>query len=225
MIKAILKSILPSDLRQQLRQLQKKIVYFSRRQLIRIPVARGIPMKIIVGAAMTHQRGWYSTNEQWLDITQSQDWEKIFRGKPSLTHVLAEHVFEHLTEKETKRALELVSKHMTHGGRIRIAVPDGYHPDPVYRRHVGIAGIGADAEDHKQLLNCDVLTSLLEETGFSSEMSEGYLNNGELVQKPIDSISGTIIRSRSNPETMAKRAGWEFADANTSLVVDGIKKT
>lgn len=181
-------------------------------------------MKIIVGAAMTHQAGWYSTNEQWLDITRAGDWERVFHGKVLLTHVLAEHVFEHLTPDETRQALSLVAKHIVRGGKIRIAVPDGYHPDQSYRRHVGIAGIGADAEDHKQLLNSDTLTQFLEEAGFSTEMLEGYRNSGELVQKPIDPASGTVIRSRSNAQTQAGREGWEFVDAETSLVIDGIRQ-
>ncbi len=223
LIKTIVKLIVPSGARRTLRQAQKSAVYFFRRQGIRIPVARSALLKIIVGAAMTRQAGWYSTNEQWLDITNAQHWKNVFCGKALLTHVLTEHVFEHLTEDETRRALGLLWQHMLPGGRIRIAVPDGYHPDSTYLKHVGIAGIGADAEDHKQLLNSDSLCRFLEDAGFVSEMREGYRGDGELVQKPINPSSGLVIRSRSNAETMADRKGWDFVDANTSLVVDGIR--
>jgi predicted SAM-dependent methyltransferase len=221
--KRALKSIVPSGMRHQLRLAQKRIVYFSRRQCIRIPVAAGKSMKVIVGAAMTHQAGWYATNEQWLDITQAGDWQRVFRGKALLTNLLAEHVFEHLTPDETRRTLHNIARHMAPGGRVRIAVPDGYHPDPTYIRHVGIAGIGADAEDHKQLLNSDSLQQYLEDAGFQADLQEGYRRDGELVQKALQVDDGAVIRSRSNGHTMAGRAGWEFVDANTSLVIDGIR--
>ena len=217
----MLKSALPRDLRWKIPNMQKALVYFSRRQTIRIPVVLGTPIKIIIGAAMTSQVGWYSTNEQWLDIAREADWQRVFQGKALLTHVLAEHVFEHLTPDETLEALRLVARHMHTGGRIRIAVPDGYNPDPTYIHHVGIAGIGADAKDHKQLLNCDSLMQYLHEAGFEPELKEGYHPSGELEQQPLGAEAGLVIRSRCNARTMAGRSGWDFVDANTSLVVDG----
>jgi predicted SAM-dependent methyltransferase len=217
----MLKVAVPGDVRRQLRQMQKILVYFARRQSLRMPVAADRPIKIIVGAAMTHQDGWYSTNEQWLDIAREAHWQQVFQGKALLSHLLAEHVFEHLTAEETRRALALVVRHMRTSGRIRIAVPDGYHPDPTYLRHVGIAGIGADAEDHKQLLTSDSLMAYLHEAGFAPELKEGYRSDGTLVQLPLDADAGVVMRSRGNERTRAGRAGWDFVDANTSLVVDG----
>ncbi len=222
--KNLLKTLLPVGLRQRLRLAQKSVVYFSRRQGIRIPVAASQPIKIIVGAAMTHQAGWYATNEQWLDITRGTHWQRVFHGKALVTHVLAEHVFEHLTPDETRSTLRNMAKHMVPGGRVRIAVPDGYHPDPSYIRHVGIAGIGADAEDHKQLLNSDSLRQYLEEAGFQATLQEGYQSDGVLVQTALQGEHGLVVRSRSNARTMAGRAGWAFIDADTSLVVDGCRR-
>lgn len=224
MIKAALKYVLPAGLRFKLRQTQKLVLYFWRRQILKWPIARGSPIKIIVGAAMTSQKGWYSTNEQWLDITKESDWKRIFGQKALLTHVLAEHVFEHLDENEMIRSLCLINQYMVVGGRIRIAVPDGYHPDPAYIRHVGVAGVGADAEDHKQLINCDSLIRALETSGFTPKLLEGYLSNGELVLNDLDDASGVVVRSRSNKETMAGKSGWAFPDASTSLIVDGVKE-
>jgi len=217
----LLKVTIPISLRQKIRIIQKAVVYYLRRQSIRVPVAFGKPVKIIIGAAMTHQAGWHSTNQQWLDIVREDHWQRVFRGKALLTHVLAEHVFEHLTANETREALRLVALHMRPDGHIRIAVPDGYHPDPVYLLHVGIAGVGADAEDHKQLLNCDLLMKYLSEAGFTPELQEGYRDNGELVQRSMTEENGLVIRSRSNSKAKASRVGWDFVDAQTSLVVDG----
>ena len=219
---SILKIILPSRVRILFRQLEKSVVYRLRREKIKFPVMLGTPVKIIIGAAMTYQVGWYSTNEQWLDLTSEKDWKKVFKGKVLVVNALAEHVFEHLTEEEIKQALQFLRSHMPPGGRIRIAVPDGYHPDPIYIKHIGIAGIGPDAADHKQLLNKDKLCCYLKDAGFVAEMLEGYLSNGELVQKSIDPSGGLVIRSRSNPKTMDSKEGWDFVDANTSLIVDGV---
>lgn len=223
MIKSIVKRLLPVNVRQSIRDIEKRFTYFFRRLSIKLPVVRSQSMKIIIGAAMSSQRGWFSTNEQWLDITSEMDWERVFKGKSLLSNVLAEHVFEHLTEDEAGKALQLISKHMIFGGKIRVAVPDGYNPDPFYIKHVNIGGIGADAADHKQLLNSDSLTRILQESGFSTNLLEGYLASGELIQREVDSGSGRVTRSRSNASNMASKLGWEFTDANTSLIVDGIK--
>lgn len=221
MIKAI-KKVLPVFLKARIRKFIKFIKYNYRKYYIKWRLTEEKEIKIILGAAETVQRGWFSTNEQWLDITNEEHWKKIFQGRVCLSHVVAEHVFEHLTYQEAQTALAHIKNHMIDGGRIRIAVPDGYHPDPVYLKHVGINGIGDDAADHKQLLNVDVLRNLLEEAGFLSEHLEGYNAAGGLVQKPVDWENGFIMRSRSNDQTDTSEI-WGFPDSNTSLIVDGRK--
>ena len=223
MFKNIIKKMLSDKVRSYLRDLQKNIVYMYRCYKIRIPVFFGRNIKIILGAALTRQHGWYSTNEQWLDITNCSDWERIFKGKVILDNVVSEHVFEHLTPKETKQALRLIYKHMRSGGRVRIAVPDGFNPNEVYLKHVGICGIGADAEDHKQLLNSSSLIGYLEEAGFKATLVEGYDEDGKLIQTKVEAEFGYIYRSRSNLKAMKYQEGWDFVDSNTSLIVDGVK--
>lgn len=220
---AQIKQALPTGLKKPVRKGLKFIRYTYRRALITIPVMRSEPIKIILGAAETSQDGWYSTNEQWLDITRADHWENIFRGKKILTNMVAEHVFEHLTYEECQRTLKNIANHMEKGGRIRIAVPDGYNPSPEYLRHVGIAGIGDDAADHKQLLNVDILTGLLKEAGFTPAHLEGYTKSGELVQKTPPREEGFIWRSRSNHAAQDNHKPWSFPDAQTSLIVDGVK--
>jgi predicted SAM-dependent methyltransferase len=198
------------------------VKYRWRALAIRHPVSRNQRIKIIVGAAETFQTGWYSTNEQWLDISARSDWNKVFRGKRLITHVVAEHVFEHLTYVESQQALANISAHMVDGGRVRIAVPDGYHPDPAYQKHVGIGGIGDDAADHKQLLNADVLATLLREAGFRPLVVEGYDSAGRLITEPYSKEDGLIRRSRAN-RAAGLLPAWNFVDADTSLIVDGIK--
>jgi predicted SAM-dependent methyltransferase len=229
MIKSFFKSVIPKNIRAALRLGQKILVYRLRyyrikASLIRASLIGGGHMRIIVGAAMTHQKGWYSTNEQWLDIAKPQDWDRIFKGKVVLQNVLAEHVIEHLTRDETIIALSNISRHMVPGGRVRIAVPDGYHPDPDYIKNVNVCGIGPDAEDHKQLLNVDTLFNFLNDAGFDPELLEGYLRNGKLEQKNIDPSYGLVMRSRGNSSLIEKKSDFAFVDSNTSLIVDGIRR-
>lgn len=215
-----LKKIVPAPAKKAARKTIKFVKYEYRRHAIQRPVAQNEPVKIILGAAETFKSGWYSTNECWLDIANDLHWHKVFQGKKLVTHAVAEHVFEHLTYEQAQRALKNIFNHMPAGGRIRIAVPDGYNPNPEYIRHVGICGIGDDAADHKQLLNVDVLTGLLRETGFQPTHIEGYTQNGRLVQKPYNVDDGYIKRSRINH---GADMPWHFPDADTSLIVDGIK--
>ena len=192
------RKILPAPVKKPIRQLIKTVKYTRRKYAIRTPIANDQTIKIIVGAAETFQDGWYSTNEQWLDITKQQDWENTFK------------------------ALKHIYNHMIPGGRIRIAVPDGNNPDPIYLKHVGINGIGDDAADHKQLLTVETLKKLIKTAGFKPQHIEGYTKTGKLIQKQYATTDGFIYRSRANNSAEGE-ARWDFPDANTSLIVDGIK--
>ena len=223
MIKQI-KKLLPMTFKQKVRNFIKYIKYNYRKFIIQRAVKRNETMKIIVGAAETYQVGWYSTNEQWLDITKIENWENVFNNKTCITHIVAEHVFEHLTYAESQKALKCIYQYLMNDGRIRIAVPDGYNPNPIYLKNVGINGIGDDAADHKQLLNIDFLSALMEEAGFAAIHIEGYTKNGTLIQNPYNPQDGFIMRSRAN-DNQNNNIPWDFPDAHTSLIVDGIKSS
>ena len=221
MIRRIVRACLPYAIRQILHRIYKALLYTWRKWVIKWPVLLSRPIKVIIGAAKTRQDGWYSTNEQWLDITNPADWDAAFKNKPLLTHIVAEHVFEHLTHDEAQTALQCAYRYSLSGGRIRIAVPDGYNQNPEYQRHVGINGLGDDAADHKQLLNCDILGNLLEKSGFKTQLVEGYNRDGILTTTPYDIHDGFIRRSRQN--TAQRAETWDFPDAQTSLIMDGTK--
>ncbi len=214
---------LPLYIRAKLRNIEKVIRYSFRRIFIRIPILFNRPINIILGAALTHQKGWYSTNEQWLDITKESDWLKVFKNKVLIKNIVIEHVLEHLTYSELDQALANIYKHMLPGARLRIAVPDGYNPNKIYIRNVGVNGIGPDASDHKQLLNFDILSKTLLKHSFEIELLEGYISNGDLIVKVYDPLDGYIKRSRSNKANMKNIDSWDFQDAETSLIIDAFK--
>lgn len=217
------KYFLPLFIRLKLRNVEKVIRYSFRRIFIRIPIFFDRPINIILGAALTHQKGWYSTNEQWLDITKESDWLNVFNNKVLIKNIVVEHVLEHLTYSELNLALANIYKHMLPGARLRIAVPDGYNPNKIYIKNVGINGIGPDASDHKQLLNYDILSKALLKHCFEVELLEGYISNGDLIIKAYDPLDGYIKRSRSNQANMKNINSWDFQDAETSLIIDAFK--
>jgi predicted SAM-dependent methyltransferase len=213
-----IKKLLPVWFKKILRKIIKIIKYRWRKVKIKKAVKENIPLKIILGAAETWQEGWYSTNEQWLDIANSGHWKEIFGEKKNVINIVTEHVFEHLTYDESKQTLLNIRQHMKADGRIRIAVPDGNNPNKEYIAQVGIAGKGPDAADHKQLLTESILSELFLETGFEPTLVEGYLPSGELIQKHWSDQDGFILRSRQN----ASSDVWDFIDSQTSLIVDGV---
>lgn len=217
-----IKSYVPVGVKKPVIALRKSLRYGLRHRRFKQAARNDDNLRIIVGAAETFQKNWYSTNQQWLDITQPSDWHKLFKGRSPLTHVVAEHVFEHLTPEGAAVALQQCYQHLKPGGRVRIAVPDGFHPDPTYLKHVGIKGIGPDAADHKQLYSVTSLSQQLQAAGFQAQHVEGYDASGTLVQNLVDDDNGFIKRSRQNRDEV-DRLGWDFVDASTSLIVDGIK--
>lgn len=185
-------------------------------------------VNLILGAALTKQKSWFSTNQEWFDIVQKSHWDRLFNANKSPTRnrvkrVLAEHVFEHLTLYEMRSAMNLIYKNMVFGGSLRIAVPDGNNPNQEYRNHCGINGIGADASDHKQFITFELLRDEVEKIGFKCILIEGYLENKKLISIPFKCELGHVMRSRSNQTIIHPKEGWGFVDANSSLIVDCLK--
>ena len=87
---------------------------------------------------------------------------------------MAEHVFEHLTRAQMVAFLRIARNYLAPGGRVRIAVPDGYHPDPAYIERVRPGGSSDFADDHKMLYNSDLIGALLAEQGYDYELLEYF---------------------------------------------------
>lgn len=218
----MIKKLLKMKIKNSIHILYKYILYKFRYILLKYSVFKNNELKIILGAATTYQKGWLSTNEQWFDIRYENNWKKLFKKKELISNLLAEHVFEHLTYVELDNTLSHANCYLKKGGKLRIAVPDGYNPSEEYIKNVNINGIGADAQDHKQLLNFDILNKLLIRNNFSCNILEGYKNN-ELIQNKFNDFDGFIIRTRKR-KNINLDPDWFFEDSGTSLIVDAIKK-
>lgn len=174
-------------------------------------------IKLVVGGAGTKFNGWITTDIDILDITSSNNWNKFFKIN-TVSNILAEHVWEHLTKEESKKALANCFKFLKMGGRLRIAVPDGNFPDKHYIDYVKPGGYGAGSDDHKILYNYETLGDELERSGFIIQLVEWFDENGRFFKNQWSTEEGFIHRS------------FEFDERNknelkyTSLIIDGVKK-
>ena len=221
-MKKIIKAILPNSVRSIIKKLLEFIRYNYRYWKLKFVLLYKKKIKIIIGSNNTYQKKWYATNESWLNITKEQDWEIIFKKKVIISNILAEHVFEHLSYDECIKALKIINKYMVKNSKIRIAVPDGYNHDTIYLKNVDINGTGDGADDHKQLLNKDILFEILSKSNFKPKLIEGYDANKKLHIEKYLIEDGFVKRSRQNNDPNLEKI-WGFKDSKTSLIIDAVK--
>ena len=151
-------------------------------------------LKIMIGAGITSYDNWVATDIPAFDILKHEHWAVLFQPD-SIDRMLAEHVFEHLTTEQFQDFLRIARIYLADGGRIRIAIPDGYHADPNYIEHVRPGGIGVGADDHKVLYTCDSMAKLLTEQGYGYQFLE-YFDAGHVFHKmEWDIEDGFVHRS------------------------------
>lgn len=191
--------------------------YFLRRE-IRNLRGKG-PLKIVVGAGKIFESGWIPTEINQLNLLRLDNWEQYF-DENSIDAILAEHVWEHLTIEEGLVAAENCYRYLKpKTGYLRIAVPDGYHPDQTYIESVKVNGTGLGANDHKVLYNCDSLGHLFQSVGFNVSFLEFHDDKGKFhfVDWSVD--EGLIHRSKR-----FDKRNQNGKLAYTSLILDAIKK-
>ncbi len=164
-----------------------------RRCLLRVQ-ARRSPLKIVLGSSRVHVRDWLLTDMDQLDITAETDWQRYFTPG-SVDAILAEHVWEHLTPDQAVAAARNCFAYLRPGGRLRIAVPDGLHPDPEYIEAVRPMGSAAGSDDHKVLYTCDTLKQLMENAGFGIRVLECFDAKGNFFSADWHPEDGMIRRS------------------------------
>lgn len=206
--------VLPRIARNRLHALVRAFVG-SRR--LKRAVRSGGPLRIVVGSGGICQAGWIMTDRELLDLLRPRDWQAFFKTN-SISAILAEHVWEHLTLAEGFAAAATCHDYLTPGGRLRIAVPDGFHPDPDYIELVRVGGSGAGAIDHKVLYNRDTLASLLVRAGFEVKLLEYFDAVGNFHATDWSPDDGLVRRSRRfDPRNHDGRLRY------TSLIVEARK--
>ncbi len=173
---------------------------------------------IALGAGGIGERaGWAVTEFDALDVTRRSDFERLWR--PASRHTfLAEHVWEHLTPEQARAATANCYAFLRPGGRLRLAVPDGLHPNSAYIEDVRPGGTGAGADDHKVLYDYRSLSALLRACGFEVELLEHWDEHGKFRRATWDSEEGHVRRSADHdPRNRDGELRY------TSLIVDGIR--
>jgi predicted SAM-dependent methyltransferase len=180
-------------------------------------LAKGPTLKLIVGASKIEYKGWVLTEMDFLNLLKEEDWKYLFKTH-CIDAILAEHVWEHLTAEEGFLGATNCYKYLKHGGYLRIAVPDGNHPDKNYIDYVKPGGSGEGSDDHKVLYTIATMKQMLEEVGFEVRALEWFDENGQFHFKEWNPEDGMVSRS-SRFDDRNKNGELNY----TSLIVDAIK--
>jgi predicted SAM-dependent methyltransferase len=175
--------------------------------------------KIIIGSGCTQQRGWFSTDLPEIDITSVKKCSKFWKGNSKIAF-LAEHVWEHLNEDEAHSGAECCYYFLKNNGRLRIAVPDGFHPNQNYIDQVKPNGNGLGSDDHKILYTVENLSKVFVNIGFEVNPLEYWDSQGNFVQKEWNDQWGRIERSAANDSRNTKDNPLTY----TSLIIDCVKR-
>lgn len=174
------------------------------------------PLNIIIGSEKTAYPNWLPTNIESLNLLEKSSFQNLF-GEKKATKFLAEHVFEHISYANALIALKNCFEFMEKGGSIRIAVPDGFHPNKDYIDMVKPGGHGEGADDHKLLYDYHQLSKVLEDAGFRVQLLEYYDEHHQFHFTDWKSEDGHILRSRRFDKRFNEPLGY------SSLIIDGIK--
>jgi predicted SAM-dependent methyltransferase len=171
--------------------------------------------KIVIGAWGRYDSGWIPTQRDFLDLLAPAHWARFFQPN-SIDAMLAEHVWEHLTPEEGFAAARICFKYLKPGGYLRVAVPDGLHPDPAY---IDLVKVNAPIpNDHKVLYTYGTLRELFERAGFRVVLHEYFDETGTFHFNDWDETGGTIWRSkRSHPDNRRGKLN------QTSVILDAVK--
>ena len=173
---------------------------------------RTSPLNIVVGASGKFNQGWIPTDIENLDLLTPSSWSKYFK-KNSINVILAEHVWEHLSLEEGLLAARQCYMYLKPSGYLRIAVPDGNHPDKKYIQHVDIG-----SDDHKVLYDYKIFCELFEKVGFEVQLLEYFDENHKFHCNKWDANKGMIIRSKRFDE---RNLDGELN--YTSIIIDAYK--
>ena len=149
-------------------------------------------IRVIVGACEDRQKGWIATDKARLDLLREADWANL---ENSVDAILAEHVWEHLDCNAAIVAAQNCFKYLKPGGYIRVAVPDGLHPDEDYIDRVKPGGWGAGSDDHHVLYTYRTLKTVFESVGFEITLLEYFDERGTFHYQEWSPADGMITRS------------------------------
>lgn len=176
------------------------------------------PIRIMLGSGGVKQIGFIST--EWTTLNVLKEETFLSYSSPNVVDCFfAEHVWEHLSLVEGEIAARNCFKFLRPGGTLRIAVPDGLHPDPGYLEWVRPGGTGLGASGHRVLFTWPLLRDLLTHSSFTTVVPlEWWDERGRFHFSPWGAENGFVRRSCDN-DHRNKKTPLSY----TSLIVDAIK--
>ena len=194
-----------------------KIIIYTYKKIKLRKMARSIPLKIIIGAGGVFQEGWIPTDIGQLNLLRLEDWRRYFQPD-SIDAILAEHVWEHLTESEAYQAAKNCFLFLKPSGYIRVAVPDGYHPSLDYIKDAKPGESGISYQGHKVLYDYRTLTHVFESAGFEVNLLEYFDEEGIFHINDWHVEDGFIKRSsKYDKRNIDGRLNF------TSIIIDALK--
>lgn len=195
------------------------ILRIYKRILWRLYLLSNKDIQLVIGAANTKFKGWFSTDIETLDVTNEDHFKQYFH-KQRIKKILAEHVLEHLTDDDLHKMLKNFYKYSSDDVTIRIAVPDGFHQSDKYIEYVKPNGIGEGSDDHKNLFNYNSLTELFNKYGFVYKLVEYWDENRVFHKGYVNDENGFVERSFLNDLRNS-----DGQPNYTSLIIDFHKNT
>lgn len=170
----------------------------------------GAPLRIVLGAGAQRWPGWIATQREDLDLLRRDDWVALF-GDRRVDALLCEHVWEHLSEAEGRRAAALCYEFLCPGGYLRVAVPDANFRDAEDQRTVQGGGPGRreqPAGDHQSAYRFRRFSAVFADVGFVVELLEWCDELGHFHFNYWDPADGPIARSlRTDPRNRDGKLG------------------
>jgi predicted SAM-dependent methyltransferase len=215
--------LLKQRIKKRLRPLdqwaRKHLKLWVKRYKLKVLLQDRHPLRIVVGASSFYQRGWVPTEMATLNLLNLQDWRRYF-APSSIDAILGEHVWEHLTREDGALAAKHCYAYLKPGGYLRVAVPDGLHPDPAYIEKVRPGGTGMGADDHKVLYTYQTFREIFAAAGFTVELLEYFDEAGEFHCTEWRPEDGKIRRSKR-----FDRRNEDGTLSYTSLILDAKKNS
>ena len=183
----------------------------------------GSDIRVVIGSGdyALNNPGWLHTQEVDLNLLRRDDWLRRF-APGSLSAILAEHVWEHLTVDEGTRAARICHEFLKPGGYVRCAVPDGYFPNASYQHMAQVGGPpdipNHPAASHKIVYNYRTLTDVFARAGFAVRLLEYCDEAGSFHSTDWDPAQGLIYRTLRYDQRNQK-GQLEFV----SLLIDAVK--
>ena len=166
------------------------------RRLLARKIQQADSVRLNVGAGGTQYPGWISIEKDLLDITKTSDFAYFF-SKKKISKILAEHVVEHIYEKEFLDFLCIVKDYLEPGAIIRIAVPDAYHPSKYVHELTKPGGLDPGADDHKVFYSIDMMREVALKADYRLEPIEFFDKEGLFHSNLHGWDNGYVSRSSS----------------------------